>query len=657
MKLIIVESPKKSQTFTRYLGNDYLVLATKGHVRDLATTGPGRLGVEINNNFKPIYKVEPSKASLLRQIKTSASKASEIYLATDPDREGEAIAWHLVDYLDLDVKKTKRLEFHEITREALKDSLANPRLINMDLVNSQETRRILDRIIGFKLSSLLQKKTHSPSAGRVQSVTLKMITDHEQIITAFVPEEYWEIFVRVKICKQEYNLKLTKVSNKIPQIQNEKDAKEIFARLGDKLTLNSVQSRVRRVSSKPPFKTSTLQQEAANRFRYSASRTLAIAQTLYEGVQIDDELVGLITYIRTDSTRLSLTYLGRAQAYIRNTFGQEYIGYVKNEPIKGRAQDAHEAIRPTSNHRSPDKIAKYLTRDQLRIYRLIYNRALASLMADGKDEITSAQFMSNDLEFRFDTKKVLFDGYRKLYEEEDDTICTPETMKEGETLKILKKEVLQKFTSPPARYSEARVVQLMEEAGIGRPSTYASTINLLFKRKYIEKTKQGLKPTELGTKTSVVMAKYFPELVDLNYTAKMEDDLDKIQYGEIKHTELLNDFYFAFDRKLKDTEKIMYKDPVEEIGEACPRCGGALVIKHGRHGKFIGCSNFPKCKYTRSLEPNKETGEDCPKCSRPLVHKQFSKTKSFIGCSGYPDCDYIKPQPKSKKTYSSKKKK
>ncbi|MFA7508427.1 MAG: type I DNA topoisomerase [Bacilli bacterium] len=656
MKLILVESPKKSQTFTRYLGQDYLVLATKGHIRDLATSGPGGLGIDLENDFKPNYKIIPSKIPVLKEISTNAKKASEIIIATDPDREGEAIAWHLADYLKLDLNKTKRMEFHEITRDAIKEALENPRNININTVNSQETRRILDRIIGFKLSRLLQKKVHSPSAGRVQSAALKMICDHELIIQDFIPLEYWEIIARVKICAKEYDLKLTKFNNKTSQIKTKEEAETIFNKLGDQLLLHKLITKKRTIVSKPPFKTSTLQQEASNRFRFSTSKTLSIAQTLYEGVQIGDELVGLISYIRTDSTRLSLSYIRRAQNYISETFGRNYLGRAKDVINNELSQDAHEAIRPTSNHRTPDKIAGYLTSDQLKIYRLIYNRALASLMVSGVDEVSSAYFISNDLEFKFETKKVIFDGFRILYDEEDDLICTP-LMKEGDELDIIKKEMLQKFTTPPSRYTEARVVQLMEEAGIGRPSTYASTIRLLLNRKYIESTKEGLKATPQGIKTSIVMNKYFPEFVDSNYTATIENDLDQIQFGQIKHIEWLNDFYLDFEEKVKKADVVMYKDPVEETGENCPVCGSLLVIKQGKHGEFVGCSNFPTCKYTKKTNNNNlETGEDCPKCGRPLVKKQFPRRRPFIGCSGYPDCDYIKPNKRFKKQSFYKKK-
>ena len=644
MKLVIVESPKKSESFSRYLGPGFTILATQGHLRDLATSGKGGLGIDIENNFKPNYKLMPKKAGIWEKIRSEAKKADEVLLATDPDREGEAIAWHLADMLKLKIADTKRLEFHEITRDSIQEAIKTPRIVDMNLVNSQETRRILDRIIGFKLSALMQKKLGSPSAGRVQSATLKMISDHEKEIMKFVPEEYWDIIATVEICGQEFNLKLHKANGKIPTIANEKEAEALFAKLGDSLTISEIIKKVRSVPSKPPFKTSTLQQEASNRFHFTTSKTASIAQSLYEGITVGDEHVGLVTYIRTDSTRLSESFIQRAKNYITENFGEQYIGFVKKEKASPLNQDAHEAIRPTGNHRTPASVAKYLSSDQLKLYRLIYNRALASLMADSKEEVSTAILKSGNLEFKLESKKILFDGHRRLYEDnEPDFVCTP-LMQEGATFKILKKEKVQKYTTPPARYSEARVVQLMEEAGIGRPSTYASTIKLLLTRKYIETTKEGLKATPQGIKTATVIAKYFPEFADINYTAKMESDLDQIQFGKTMSLEMLQSFYGPFNEKVKQAYDIVYKEPDAGTGENCPLCGSPLVVKKSKHGEFVACSSYPTCKYIKKPEKvlPEFTGENCPECGKPLVIRKYGKNKSFIACSGYPSCKYAK---------------
>ncbi|MFA5481546.1 MAG: type I DNA topoisomerase [Bacilli bacterium] len=658
MKLVIVESPKKSETFRRYLGDDFVVLATQGHLRDLATSGKGGLGIDIENDFRPNYKIMEKKSGIFEAILAKSKKAEEVILATDPDREGEAIAWHLADMLKLNIAKTKRLEFHEITRESITHAIENPRHIDMNLVNSQETRRILDRIIGFRLSSLLQKKLKSPSAGRVQSATLKMIADHESEVVNFVPKEYWEILAKVTICDQETTFKLSKIAGKKATIEDRESAETILAKLGDVLSVEELITKMRIVSSKPPFKTSTLQQEAYNRLGFSTTKTASVAQSLYEGVKIGDKQEGLITYTRTDSTKLSDTYIARARAYISETFGPEYIGHVKQEKGSRLDQDAHEAIRPTSNHMTPNSISKHLSYDQIRLYRLIYNRSLASLMSDAKEEVTTAILRSGNLEFHFDTKKVLFDGHRKLYEDidEGEYLCV-QNVKKGDVFKINQKEKVQKFTTPPPRYSEAKIVQMMEEAGIGRPSTYASTIRLLYSRDYIKKTSEGIVTTEQGMLTAKVINKYFPEFTDVNFTAKMESDLDQIQFGTSHQLDFLKGFYYPFEEKIKNANLIMYKQPEIQTGEKCPRCGSPLIKKSGKHGEFTACSSFPKCTYIKRVEKPKAepTGELCPKCKSPLVIRTNSKGEKFIGCSTYPKCDYVKDdghqKPKSKRTF------
>ena len=638
MKLVIVESPNKCHTISRYLGQGYEVMATVGHVRDLSTSGKGGFGVDINNGFKPNYIVVNNKRKVVSELKDAARKASDIYLATDPDREGEAIAWHLTQILNLPVESTKRLEFHEITRVSIEDAMKHPRTIDMNLVNSQETRRIIDRIIGFKLSNIIQKTIKSRSAGRVQSATLKLITEHDEEIKNFVPTPYWTLSLDLTVNKRKITAKFEHYGS-IKSLDDEENVKEILSKLSDVARVISIKKSVRSVESKPAFTTSTLQQEAYNTYHFSTAKTSKLAQQLYEGVLINGEHTGLITYIRTDSTYLSDTFVNRAEAFIKEKFGNEYCGKRKIAKVAG-AQNAHEAIRPTSNHMTPESIRGYLNPDLFKLYKLIYERAVGSLMAPKKEAVQTVIFDCGGVAFKVEGSSTIFDGYTKLYSAEKSEESYLPNFNEGDTFKVSKVNSEQKMNEPPAAYTEARIVKLMEEKKIGRPSTYASTISTLLKRKYVESVKGSIISTETGQRTVVVLNKYFPHFVDIKYTARMEEDLDKIQEGQSSRLDTLDDFYEKFTKEVDSAYKVMYSDKDEEVGRVCPKCGAPLVLKKSRYGEFVGCSNFPKCDY-REKEELELTGEMCPKCGKPLVYRLNKKRKKFIACSGYPKCDYI----------------
>ena len=651
MKLVIVESPAKCTTIKRYLGDDYRVEASLGHVRDLATRGKGGLGVDVDNGFIPTYIINKDKETIVRNLKAASKEADEVILATDPDREGEAIAWHLAEVLGLNPQTTKRLEFHEITRDSIGEAMKHPRTINGNLVASQETRRIVDRIIGFKLSTLLYKKIHSRSAGRVQSATLKIIADHDKEIDAFVPEEYWNILADANIQNKNFALTLVSVDGQPAKITNQKEADSILNRIPDKMTISSVQKEFRFKESKEPFTTSTMQQEAFARLKFKTDKTQREAQKLYEGINVGGEHVGLITYMRTDSTRLSASYVNRATAYILETYGQEYLGHVKKEKNSELSQDAHEAIRPTSNHRTPESIRQYLTPDQFRLYRLIYNRALASIMKPKKEEVMIVTLEGNGIVFKFELTHTVFKGYEVVYfdpDEPKDYAGNFPNIQNGAEIEIQNKKGEQKFTQPPARYSEAKLVKIMEEVGIGRPSTYASTIKILRERKYVDDAAGILTSTDQGKKTAHVLEKYFPDIVDAKYTAQMETKLDSVQEGNQSRIDALSNFYNQFINEVEHANQIMYIDEVEETGERCPICGSPLIYREGVNGRFVGCSNYPTCHYVKK-EPKPEliyTGETCPICGKPLVEREDKKGKKFVACSGYPTCRFVKQEPK-----------
>ncbi len=652
VKLVIVESPKKCDTIGRYLGAPYKVMASKGHIRDLSTRGKGALGIDVDHGFKPDFVISEGKDKTVKALKEAASKADEVLLATDPDREGEAISWHLAEVLGLDESKNIRLRFHEITQPAILEALANPAPIDMNLVNSQETRRMYDRIIGFKLSNLLNRKMGSPSAGRVQSVTLRMIVDNDAEIKAFVPEEYWTISIQIEVDGTVLDLDLEKVDGKSYKIHNKEEADAILARIPEYLPITSLKTAPKSVPSGLPLTTSTLQQEAFAKFRFSTGKTQRLAQSLYEGLEIGNEHVGLISYMRTDSTRISPAWFNKhAKPFILEQFGEEYLGAPKAAKKKANEQDAHEAIRPTGTHRTPEVVARYVSPDEAKIYRLIYERAMASLMAPKKIESTVATFEVNGLTFKAQGSRTLFKGYEAIYSDHESKETQLPPLKEGGEYAVSNKDGEQKFTTPPARYSEAKVVKMMEEKGIGRPSTYASTIDVLKKRGYVESKGGILTPTETGIRTTIVLEKYFPKIVSDKYTADMENTLDEIEEGKVTKQEAMDDFYLPFIEKFNEVAKVMYKDPPVETGETCPKCGSPLIIRKGKYGEFAACSRFPSCRYIKKEEKQKpeETGEMCPECGKPLVVRKDRKGKSFVACSGYPNCNYIKGAENRKK--------
>ena len=641
MKLVIVESPTKCNTIQRYLGNDYVVKASLGHIRDLATSGKGGLGVDVANDFAPTYIINKDKRGVVNELKELTKSADEVILATDPDREGEAIAWHLAKVLGLDVETNKRLEFHEITRDSISAAMQNPRTIDLNLVSSQETRRILDRIIGFKLSALINRKIHSKSAGRVQSATLKIVNDNESEINKFVPEEYWDINCEVEINKHSVKISFQNSANGSKDIKNEAEAKAVINSLLEKAQITSIKKSVKTVESKLPFTTSSLQQEAFAKFKFSTSKTSSIAQSLYEGISVNGEHVGLITYIRTDSTRLSPTYVARAEKYIEEVFGKQYVGTVKKGKNSMLAQDAHEAIRPTGNHRTPESVRQYLTPDQYNLYRLIYNRAISSLMKPKKEEVLTTMLESGGNIFKLEFSRTIFDGFEVLYKYDQEKDDAFPDFQVGDELIFTKKECEQKFTTPPARFTEAKIVKTMEELGIGRPSTYASTISTLKKRKYVTEEKGTLIITDQGIKTAHILDKYFPSIVNAKYTADMEAELDKIQEGDVSSIDILENFYGPFVKMIDDGYEKMYEDEQEETGELCPECGHPLVYKFGKNGRFVACSNFPNCQYVQKEKKEAVyTGGTCPNCGSPLVEREKNGTK-FIACSNYPHCRYI----------------
>ena len=647
MKLVIVESPAKCTTIKRYLGEDYQVMASLGHIRDLATSGKDGLGVDVNKDFLPTYIINKDKQHIVRELKNAMYKCDEVILATDPDREGEAIAWHLAQVLGLDVETTKRLEFHEITRDSISEAMAHPRTINQNLVSSQETRRIIDRIIGFKLSTLLFKKIRSRSGGRVQSATLKMIADHDEEIAKFVPEEYWVINTKINAFRRNFAVNLVSDNGENIKITNKDQADAILARIPDTLQVEKVERKIKVSDSKEPFITSTLQQEAFSRLKFKTKKTQLVAQQLYEGIEVDGEHVGLITYMRTDSTRLSPTFVSRATAYIQEKFGKEFLGHAKKIRQVSMMQDAHEAIRPTSNHRTPESVRRFLTNDQYNLYKLIYNRTLASLMQSKKDEQMTIYLKGNDLLYKLDLTRTVFKGYEVIYadtEKEENHFDYFPDFADGESFKVIDKNAEQKFTQAPAHYSEAKIVRLMEEVGIGRPSTYASTIDTIKKRKYVEDESGILTVTQQGALTSTVLNKYFPEIIDTKYTALMEKKLDNIEDGNQSRSKILNEFYYPFIEHFDKVSQVMYKEKFVETGDKCPVCGAPLVLKEGKNGTFVGCSNFPTCKYVQKEEKvnnAKELGEKCPECGGELLIREKNGS-TFVTCSNFPKCRYTR---------------
>ena len=637
MNLVIVESPAKSKTIEKYLGKDFKVVSSVGHIRDLSTTGKYGLGVDVDHDFEPNYVPMPSKKKVISDLKKLVKDADLIYLATDPDREGEAISWHLFDTLKIKEKNYLRVLFYEITKDKVLEGLANPRKIDFNLVKSQETRRILDRIIGFRLSKLMQNKTGGKSAGRVQSVALKLVVDREREILAFKSTPYYKI--TAKFADRDMESELYAENGKELEILERNVADEILNKLSDTFTVTSVDKKNKNRASKFPFTTSTLQQEASTKLGFPAKKTMSIAQKLYEGLDIGTEHTGLITYMRTDSVRLSDEFTKPAFAYIGENFGKEYIGYVKKSKQKDNVQDAHEGIRPTSILRTPKSLEKHLTSDELKLYTLIYYRTMASLMADAKTNVTTIVLDNNGYNFKSSGTVITFDGYLKVYskyEEANDTFLPD--LKVNEVLNTKDIEITEHFTKPKSRYTEAKLIHELEELGIGRPSTYATIMSNIKERGYVEVVDKKFVPTEIGFTVTDKLQEFFSNIINVKYTANMELELDEIAEGKLDNIKVLHSFYDVFDKTLHEAFMKMERTKPEETGETCPECGSPLVLRKGKYGEFTACSNYPDCTYIkREIKEIKEI-MDCPKCGGKIVEKSTKTGKIFYGCSDFPKC-------------------
>lgn len=649
--LVIVESPSKSKTIEKYLGSDFHVVSSKGHIRDLATTGKGGLGIDVDNDFEPTYKISSDKRAVVKELKNLAKSSDHVYLASDPDREGEAIAWHLAQVLELNVEEENRIIFNEITKGAVTAAFDHPRTIDMPMVRSQEARRMLDRIIGFKLSKLLQSKIKSKSAGRVQSVALHLIVERENEIRAFKSEEYWTLAALIDKDGKSFSASLNKVDGKKADLKTQDEVNAIIERCKD-FMVRSIEKKVRKKEAKMPFITSTLQQEASTKLGFGAKKTMQIAQKLYEGIALKGgNAEGLISYMRTDSTRLSDQFVGDSERYIEETYGKEYRGRARQKNSEN-AQDAHEAIRPTSILNTPETVKPYLTNEQYKLYKLIYCRTLASLMAPSKSDVVNAIIVSDGCEFSANGSILRFDGYLKVYSDyesvKDEMLPI---LEENEVLKDVELEGKQHFTEPPLRYSEARLIKDLEEKGIGRPSTYAIIIDTLQARGYVslERSSEGSRtkvffPSEQGELTDTKLQEFFSNIINVSYTADMEDHLDEIASGDRDNIEEVRTFYQQFEPLLENAYEHMEKKELEKTGEKCPDCGSDLVYRVGRYGKFISCINFPECRYTKSEdeEENSSTSDEvCPNCGSKMVMKK-GRYGSFLACSDYPKCKYIK---------------
>lgn len=640
--LVIVESPAKGKTIERYLGKNYKVVASKGHVRDLPKS---RMGIDFENNYKPDYITIRGKGPVLADLRKYAKKAEKIYLAADPDREGEAIAWHLSHALKLDSDDKNRVIFNEITKEAVKDAFKEPKTINQDLVDAQQARRALDRIVGYEISPILWKKVKGGlSAGRVQSVALKIIIDRENEIRNFKPEEYWSIAGEFSKDKSKFDASFFGLEAKKTDLPNQEKVSEVLDLIDKKKPweVSDVRRSKRRRKPQNPFTTSTLQQEAANRLNFRTNKTMQVAQQLYEGISIQrNQTTGLITYMRTDSTRISDTAHNEAVDYIENTFGKEYVGKKRKKGKQG-AQDAHEAVRPTTASRTPESIKKYLTKDQFRLYQLIWNRFIASQMQEAVYNTMRIDLLQNGVTFRATGSQLAFDGYQKVYKDsatKKDNILPD--IEKGDQIDLIKLDPKQHFTQPPARFSEATLVKKLEEIGVGRPSTYAPTLNTLRRRYYVTMKSRRFEPTELGEIVNELVSEYFTNIVDVKFTAEMEERLDDIESGDQDWIQLIDEFYKPFQKEIEkaeeEIEEIEIKD--EPAGFDCEKCGHPMVIKMGRYGKFYACSNFPECRNTKPIL--KKIGVKCPTCSKgEVVERKTKKNRLFYGCERYPDCDF-----------------
>lgn len=634
--LVIVESPSKTKTIGKYLGSKYKVVSSKGHIRDLATTGKFGLGIDVDNDFKPNYTTIKGKNSVIKELKKDVKDSDFVYLATDPDREGEAISWHIKDALGIDDNKYDRVVFNEITENAVLNAFKSPRKIDDNLVKSQETRRMLDRIIGFRLSKLMQSKTGGKSAGRVQSVALKLIVDREREIEKFVPEEYWSITADFK----DFKADLEKYNGKKIEIKSDVEASKILSELSKSFNIDSVDKKTKEKKGVMPFTTSTLQQACANKFNFGASKTMKIAQRLYESVDIGTETVGLITYMRTDSTRLSSGFIGDVHSYIKKTYGDEYIGKVKQQKHKENVQDAHEAIRPTSIYRTPEAMKEFLTNDELKVYSIIYYRALASLMANAKVLATVITLENNGYLFKATGQVITFDGFMKVYDRymDSEEVILPDFSNYNSKV-IVAEDITkeQHFTKPLPRFTESSLIKELEALGIGRPSTYAKILETIKERNYVKVNDKKFYPTEIGITTTDKLQEFFSNIINVKYTANMENELDEIANNQMDYLKVLKEFYKEFEPLVKKAFDEMEKKEAEETGEECPECGSPLVVRNGKYGSFVACSNYPECKYIKPKEESEICA--CPKCGEgKIVEKRSKRGKIFYGCNNYPKC-------------------
>lgn len=648
MKLVVIEGPGKRESIKKYLGSGYEVFATKGHVRDLPKN---KFGVNIEKNFEPSYEIISDKVKIVKELKEKASKADAIYLATDPDREGEAIAWHLASILGLKPDAPVRTAFNEISKNAIQESLSNPKPLNQDLVKAQFTRRVLDRIMGYKLSPLLSKKIRNKlSAGRVQSVVLKLIVDREKAINSFVKTEYWTL--QAKLLKENdktpFDSDLTHFKGQKLEIPNEAEAKRIEEELKtNKVVVENVKRSVVKTKAPAPYTTSSLQQDSINKLKFTLNTYTKCAQSLYEGVEVAGEgKVALVTYIRTDSTRVSVDAQNRAKAYILENFGDKYAPKTFNQfATKKNVQDAHEAIRPISLKYTPEYLAGKIETQYLKLYTLIFNRFLASQMSPAEHDSLQVEFKCGDYTLKSSGKALIFDGFTRIFKPTDDEksgIDIPNLTK-GEVvdLKEIKKE--QKFTKPPIRYTESSIVKEMEDKSIGRPATYANTVMNLINRTYVEKESKNLVPTELGFKVTEYLEEYFPNLMNVKFTANMEEQLDEIEFNKRRWREVLTEFYTDFSSQLNNAyiKSKSLKTEAQSSGIICSKCGGEMVYREGKFGRFLACNNYPSCKNTLNIETEapKDLGK-CPKCGGDVAIKKNKKGRTFYGCTNYPNCDF-----------------
>ncbi len=651
-KLVIVESPSKIKSIKKTLGRGYNVMASKGHIRDLPKS---KLGIDVEDNYKPQYINMSDKKDVIKELKEAAKKSDMVYLATDPDREGEAISWHLAQILGLDMNESNRVCFNEITKSGIEAGMKNPRQLDLSLVDAQQARRVLDRIVGYKLSPFLWKKVkRGLSAGRVQSVALRLIVDREEEIEAFNSEEYWTIDANFKKDEGGFTAHFHGTADgKKVDLSSEADVNKVLGELeGSQYEISEVKKSKRNVQPAPPFTTSTLQQEAARKLNFTGQRTMSIAQQLYEGIDVDGSgTTGLITYMRTDSLRISEEARGAVTAYVTEKYGQKYLPekprYFKS---KSSAQDAHEAIRPTNIFLTPEKAKSALSSEQFKLYKLIWERFISSLMAVSVNNVVSVSVTTDQYMFKATETTVAFDGFTVLYQEgkdsEEEKSDSLPKLSKGDTVTLNGLEPKQHYTQPPARYTESTLIKALDENGIGRPSTYAPIISNILSKEYIERVQKSFKPTVLGRVVTKLMIDYFPNIVDVKFTANMENNLDMVEKGNAKWVKVVDDFYGDFESTLESAEKSLegqrVKIPEEETDVVCELCGRKMVVKSGRFGKFLACPGYPECKNAKPM-PEDEVKEPCPKCGAKLLKRKSKKGKTFYGCSNYPECDFAAP--------------